>query len=627
MNFRQIIAAVLAAVMIFGTATDVFAQNGAGQVTEKQATAEGTYLTGLWNAGAADLDLGTFTGSQYEAQALTESADEAQSSSLLKASQIYTDDWDKYSTNYYYNLMDDAQREFWDALDVMCLNYLNKKTDMNYYNGYYLTDYVYTTKLSKADVTMVARIFRYSNPQYYFLEPLYYSSMSTRNVGVSMVVYSEFANGSSRAAATKEFKSAVESCVAAVAGYATDYEKVLAIHDLICNNTEYNYDALNPDGSVNEYWEQQNMTQSAYSTFCNGLTVCAGYAQACEMLCNAVGVDAIIVTSADHEWNKVRLEDSWYNVDCTWDDQGDATYQFFAKSDNSYNNVLPQASSHQMENLWYKYLPSCTLDSSSTYSEAGPIPAITAVTEPVVVNATPVYSQDKDTQKQYITSYKVTLTCATEGATIYYTTDGSTPSVASGKAIKYKKAFKLTNASQLAAIAVSDQRYDSDVVVDERFETISYTIKYVLNGGENSEDNPDTFKATDATFKLKSPTKKGYKFSGWYTDKEFTSDKVTKIKKGTIGKVTLYAKWTPITYSVTFDGNGADSGSMKTKTYKYGKSYTLPANKFKRSGYTFVGWSTKKNGKGTTYKNKKSIKNLTTKSGKTITLYAQWKKK
>jgi uncharacterized repeat protein (TIGR02543 family) len=163
--------------------------------------------------------------------------------------------------------------------------------------------------------------------------------------------------------------------------------------------------------------------------------------------------------------------------------------------------------------------------------------------------------------------------------------------------------------------------------VDERFGAISYTIKYVLNGGTNSKDNPDTYKGTDESFKLKSPTKKGYKFAGWYTDKSFESDKVTKIRKGSTGKITLYAKWTPNTYSVAFDGNGADSGSMKTKDYNYGKSYTLPANKFKRKGYTFVGWNTKKNGKGTTYKNKKEIKNLTTKSGKTITLYAQWKKK
>jgi uncharacterized repeat protein (TIGR02543 family) len=624
MNFRQVTAALLAAAMIFGTAADVFAEN---KTAQEGVTAERTYLTGLWNAEPMELDLGTFTGNRYEAQELAERADGASASSTLKASEIYTDDWDRYSTNYYYNQLNDDQREFWDALDVMCLNYMNKKTDMDFFNGYYVTDYVYTTKLSGVDAAMVARLFRYSNPQYYFLEPRYYYSMSSREAGVCMVVYQAFADGSDRAEATSNFRAAVQSWLTAVEGYTTDYEKVLAIHDQICNNTEYNYEVLNLDGTVNVFWEELNMTQSAYSTFCLGITVCAGYAQACELLCNAVGVDAVVVTSDDHEWNKVRMEDSWYNVDCTWDDQGNATYQFFAKSDNSYNNVLPMASSHQVEDMWDTYLPSCTLDSVSTYYEAGPLPAITDVTAPVEVSATPVYGEVKRTGEQYIKSYQVTLSCATEGATIYYTTDGSTPSAASGKSKKYKKEFTLTNVLRLSAIAVCDQKYDSDVVEDERFSDISYTIKYVLNGGTNSEDNPDTYKGTDETFKLKSPKKKGYKFAGWYTDKSFDSDKVTKIKKGSTGKITLYAKWTPITYSVTFDGNGADSGSMKTKEYKYGRSYTLPGNKFKRAGYTFVGWNTKKNGKGTTYKNKKSIKNLTAKSGKTITLYAQWKKK
>ena len=39
------------------------------------------------------------------------------------------------------------------------------------------------------------------------------------------------------------------------------------------------------------------------------------------MMCNGSGIDAVAVTSYYHEWNKVRLNDSWYNVDCTWDER------------------------------------------------------------------------------------------------------------------------------------------------------------------------------------------------------------------------------------------------------------------------------------------------------------------
>ena len=79
-------------------------------------------------------------------------------------------------------------------------------------------------------------------------------------------------------------------------------------------------------------------------------------------------------------------------------------------------------------------------------------------------------------------------------------------------------------------------------------------------------------------------------------------------------------------YNIAFDGNKSDSGSMKKmKECLYGSAYTLKANAFKRTGYTFKGWNTKADGTGTAYKDKASIKNLTSKSGKTVTLYAQWK--
>ena len=49
-------------------------------------------------------------------------------------------------------------------------------------------------------------------------------------------------------------------------------------------------------------------------------------------------IDAVAVTSYNHEWNKVRLYDSWYNVDCTWDDQsGGFYYNYFLRNDEYYD--------------------------------------------------------------------------------------------------------------------------------------------------------------------------------------------------------------------------------------------------------------------------------------------------
>ena len=68
-----------------------------------------------------------------------------------------------------------------------------------------------------------------------------------------------------------------------------------------------------------------------------------------------------------------------------------------------------------------------------------------------------------------------------------------------------------------------------------------YSIQYKLNGGKNNKKNPSCY-YNGKSIKLKNPTRKNYVFKGWYMDKKFKK-KVTTIKKGSVGKKTLYAKW------------------------------------------------------------------------------------
>ena len=76
------------------------------------------------------------------------------------------------------------------------------------------------------------------------------------------------------------------------------------------------------------------------------------------------------------------------------------------------------------------------------------------------------------------------------------------------------------------------------------------------------------------------------------------------------------------TYTVTYDANGG-SGTMtdKNSPYAYGTAATVLTNGFTRSGYTFTGWNTQADGKGTSCKAGVSI-DVTG----NIVLYAQWSK-
>ncbi len=119
----------------------------------------------------------------------------------------------------------------------------------------------------------------------------------------------------------------------------------------------------------------------------------------------------------------------------------------------------------------------------------------------------------------------------------------------------------------------------------------------------------------------------GYTFAGWYDgdgNQLSTATDYTAFGACNDGKImTVYAHFRAHTYTIKFNGNGG-SGSMGEHTCTYDKAWNLTANAFTRTGYTFAGWNTKANGTGTSYTDKKSVKNLTSTDGATINLYAQW---
>ena len=148
----------------------------------------------------------------------------------------------------------------------------------------------------------------------------------------------------------------------------------------------------------------------------------------------------------------------------------------------------------------------------------------------------------------------------------------------------------------------------------------SYAITYKnIDGATNP--NPDTADK-DKALTLKDATRTGYLFGGWYKEDSFKT-KVTSIPAGNEADVTLYAKWTPISYTVSFDANGG-TGSIAKKTVSYGELAELPKTGFSRTGYTFTGWNTKADGKGTAYTLGQTVTNLSSTQGTNVVLYAQW---
>ena len=115
----------------------------------------------------------------------------------------------------------------------------------------------------------------------------------------------------------------------------------------------------------------------------------------------------------------------------------------------------------------------------------------------------------------------------------------------------------------------------------------TYSISYELNGGTNNSSNPTSYTIESSTITLKDATRNGYTFAGWYMTSTF-SNKVTTISSGSYGDLTLYAKWTPVSYSITYNLDGGTNASSNPSTYTIESAFTFAAPS--KTGYGFAGW-------------------------------------
>lgn len=149
-----------------------------------------------------------------------------------------------------------------------------------------------------------------------------------------------------------------------------------------------------------------------------------------------------------------------------------------------------------------------------------------------------------------------------------------------------------------------------------KWKLTDFQIMYQLNGGINNKKNPATYKMTSNTIKLNNPSKKGYKFAGWYCDAKFTK-KFVSILKGSIGKKTVYAKWIKQTYTIKYELDGGSVDSPNPEKYSV-TTETFVITEPHKKGYVFEGWYSDSG-----FQNR--IEEIKKGSTGNLTLYAKWK--
>lgn len=124
-----------------------------------------------------------------------------------------------------------------------------------------------------------------------------------------------------------------------------------------------------------------------------------------------------------------------------------------------------------------------------------------------------------------------------------------------------------------------------------------YTVRYELNGGVlHGEENPESVTSAGG-YELKAPVRQGYIFLGWY-DQPYGGERYESVGGDSAKNITLYALWQKCDdlFTVYYDLNGGEPNAENPVSVGAGEVHKL--NGASRTGYTFLGWNTEKDGSG-----------------------------
>lgn len=157
------------------------------------------------------------------------------------------------------------------------------------------------------------------------------SSEYTLSPTIQLVYYT---TASQEKAVTSKIKEVMASF--AFTSSTSEYQKVKAICDYICENVTY--DEAHYQQEIANKSCADPLPHSTYAALMEGKAVCQGYATLFYRMALEAGIDARVITGLGnggaHAWNIVKLGDRYYNIDVTWFDSAHFDSCFLSCDEN-----------------------------------------------------------------------------------------------------------------------------------------------------------------------------------------------------------------------------------------------------------------------------------------------------
>ena len=153
----------------------------------------------------------------------------------------------------------------------------------------------------------------------------------------------------------KKLARKVNSIAKKLTSSMSQAEKAALIHDAINEGCVYDRDSYQSGRLAPN-------SGNAYGCLINGKCVCAGYAEAFQLVALKAGLKCVCVRSSGHAWNLVRIDGKWYHIDLCWDDTGGDGRRWFLKG----SNMASKDQSHKIK-FWH---PSKVSVSKGDYTDS-----------------------------------------------------------------------------------------------------------------------------------------------------------------------------------------------------------------------------------------------------------------
>ncbi len=209
----------------------------------------------------------------------------------------------------------EGAEEYLFAYDAITKGIENAEAEIDVYNK--------KRALSVEELSMVFEVYRRDRTDHFWLGNTYSVMRNSRGDALALRPTYLY-EGAQLVAARDEFDRRVEEILSTIDPEWTEFEKELYIHDYLAREVTY--------------IEAEN-AHNAFGAIVDGKAVCEGYAEAFQHLCQRVGIQSFIAlgssvnpstgTREGHAWNYVRIDGKYYQVDLTWNDQGERLYHAY----------------------------------------------------------------------------------------------------------------------------------------------------------------------------------------------------------------------------------------------------------------------------------------------------------